>query len=57
MAKVRDMNPQELHGLAALTDRTAEGADGGIGFLIAVAVLVILIIVIIKLLDKEIIIR
>jgi hypothetical protein len=56
MAKVRDMNPQELHRLAALTDRTAEGTDG-IGFLIGVAVLVILIIVIIKLMNKEIIIR
>lgn len=56
MEKVRGMNQQELHRLAALTDRTAEGT-GGIGFLIGVAILVILVIVIIKLLDKEIIIR
>jgi len=56
MAKVRGMNRQELHRLATLTDRAAEGTDG-VGFLIGVAVLLILVIVIIKLLDKEIIIR
>ena len=56
MAKVRDMNPQELHQLASLTDRTAEGTNA-LGFLIGVAILVLLIILIIKLLNKEIIIR
>jgi len=57
MTKVRGMNQQELHRLATLTDRAAEGTGSGIGFLIGVAILVILVIVIIKLLDKEIIIR
>lgn len=56
MAKVRGMNQQELHQLATLTDRAAEGTSA-VGFLIGVAVLIILVIVIIKLLDKEIIIR
>ena len=56
MAKVRAMTPQELHRLASLTDRSAEGTDG-LGFLIGVAILVLIIVVIIKLMDKEIIIR
>ncbi len=57
MAKARAMNPQELHRLASLTDRVAEGADDGIGILIGIAILIILIIVILKLLNKEVIIR
>ncbi|MCL1925869.1 MAG: PA2779 family protein [Syntrophorhabdaceae bacterium] len=56
MAKVRGMSPQELHQLATLTDRAAEGTSA-VGFLIGVAILIILVVVIIKLLDKEIIIR
>ena len=56
MEKARAMSSQELHQLAKLTDRAAEGTSG-VGFLIGVAVLIILIIVIIKLLNKEVIIR
>ena len=57
MAKVRSMSDRELHRLASLTDRAAEGADDALGFLIGVAILVILIIVILKLMNKEIIVR
>lgn len=57
MAKIRSMSNQDLHRLASLTDRAAEGTDSGIGILIGIAVLAILIIVIIKLMNKEIIIR
>jgi len=55
-AKVQAMSAQELHRLASLTDRAAEGADG-LGFLIGVAILIILILVILKLMNKEVIIR
>ncbi len=57
MAKVRAMSDGELHRLASLTDRAAEGADDALGFLIGVAVLVILVIVILKLVNKEVIVR
>ena len=57
MAKIRSMSDADLHRLASLSDRVAEGADSALGFLIGVAVLVILIVVIIKLMNKEIIIR
>ncbi len=57
MAKVRAMSDGELHRLASLTDRAAEGADDGLGFLIGVAILIILVIVILKLVNKEVIIR
>jgi hypothetical protein len=57
MAKIRSMSDSDLHRLASLSDRVAEGADSALGFLIGVAVLVILIVVIIKLMNKEIIIR
>jgi hypothetical protein len=57
MAKVRAMDANDLHRLASLTDRAAEGTDSGLGFLIGVAVLVILIIVILKLMNKEVIVR
>lgn len=57
MAKVRSMSDGELHRLASLTDRAAEGADDALGFLIGVAVLVILVIVILKLVNKEVIVR
>jgi hypothetical protein len=57
MGKIRSMSDEDLHRLASLTDRVAEGADSAFGILIGIAVLVILIIVIVKLLNKEIIIR
>ncbi len=58
MAKVQTMSAQDLHRLAALTDRAAVGADGGVlWFLISLAVLVILVIVIMKLMNKEIVVR
>ncbi len=57
VAKVKTMNSQDLHRLAALTDRAAAGTDSALGFLIALAILVILVIVILKLLDKEIVVR
>jgi len=57
MAKVRAMSDQEVHRLAALTDRVAEGTDSGLGILIGLAVLVLLIIVILKLMNKEVIVR
>lgn len=57
MAKIRSMSDQELHRLASLTDRAAEGTDSALGILIGVGILIILIIVIVKLLNKEIIIR
>jgi hypothetical protein len=56
-AKVQAMSAQDLHRLASLTDRVAEGTDSGIGLLIGLAILAILIIVILKLSHKEIIIR
>ena len=57
MSKIRSMSDKDLHRLASLTDRAAEGADSGLGLLIGVGVLIILIIVIVKLLNKEIIVR
>ena len=57
MAKVRTMSDRDLHRLASLTDRVAEGADSALGFVIGVAILIILIIVIVKLMNKEIVIR
>jgi hypothetical protein len=57
MAKVRAMTPQELHRLASLTDRAAEGADDALAVAIGLAILVLLIIMIFKLLNKEVIIR
>jgi hypothetical protein len=57
MAKIRTMSDRDLHRLAQLTDRAAEGTNGGLGFLIGVAILVILLIIILKLLNKEVIIR
>ncbi len=57
MAKVRAMSPQELHRLASLTDRAAEGADSALGIAIGLAILVLIIVVIFKVMDKEIIIR
>ena len=57
MAKIRSMSDGDLHRLASLTDRAAEGTSDALGFLIGAAILVILIIVIVKLLNKEIIVR
>src|SRR3990172_7959254 len=57
VAKVRAMSDRDLHRLASLTDRTAEGADSALGFLIGLGILIILIIVIIKLMNKEVVIR
>ena len=57
MAKVRSMSDADLHRLASLTDRAAEGTSDALGFLIGVAILIILVIVIIKLMNKEVVIR
>ncbi|MGB5994541.1 MAG: PA2779 family protein [Candidatus Deferrimicrobiaceae bacterium] len=57
MGKIRSMSDKDLHRLASLSDRVAEGADSGVGILIGIAILIILIIVIVKLMNKEIIIR
>jgi hypothetical protein len=57
MAKIRSMSDADLHRLASLSDRAAEGADSALGFLIGVAVLIIHIVVIVKLMNKEIVIR
>ena len=57
MAKIRAMTDRDLHRLASLTDRAAEGANDALGFLIGAAILIILIIVIVKLMNKEIVIR
>ena len=56
-AKVEAMSARDLHRLASLTDRTAAGADDGLGLLIGLAILIILIIVILKLSHKEVIVR
>ena len=57
MAKICAMSDRELHRLASLTDRAAEGTDSGIGLLIGLAVLILLVIVILKLSNKQIIVR
>ena len=57
MAKVKTMSAQDLHRLAALTDRAAVGTDSALGFLIGLAILIILVIVIMKLMHKEVIVR
>jgi Family of unknown function (DUF6627) len=57
MEKVRAMSDREMHRLAALTDRAAEGTDSGLGLLIGLAVLVLLIVLILKLMNKEVIVR
>ncbi len=57
MAKIRSMSDSDLHRLAALTDRVAEGTDSGLGWLIGVAVLVILVLVILMLMDKRVVVR
>jgi len=56
-AKVEAMSARDLHRLASLTDRAAEGADDGIGLLIGLAILILLVIVILKLMHKEVIVR
>jgi len=57
MEKVRAMSDREVHRLAALTDRAAEGTDSGLGILIGLAVLVLLVVLILKLMNKEIVVR
>src|SRR4030067_745708 len=57
MAKIRAMSDRDLHRLASLTDRAAEGADEALGFLIGLAILIILILVMLKLMHKEVIVR
>ena len=57
MAKAKAMSSQDLHRLAALTDKAAAGTDSGVGILIGLAILIILIIVIFKLMNKEIVVR
>ena len=57
MEKVRAMSDQEVHRLAALTDRAAEGTDSALGILIGLAVLVLLIVLILKLMNKEVVVR
>jgi hypothetical protein len=56
MAKVRSMGDKDLHRLASLTDRVAEGADG-VGLLIGLAVLIILVLVILMLMNKRVVVR
>ena len=56
-AKIRSMSDSDLHRLASLTDRVAEGTDGGVGWLVGVAVLVILVLVILMLMDKRVVVR
>ena len=56
MAKVRAMSDKDLHRLASLTDRVAEGADG-LGLVIGLAVLVILVLVILMLMNKRVVVR
>ena len=51
------MSNRDVHRLAALTDRAAEGTDSGLGILIGLAVLVLLIVVTLKLMNKEVIVR
>jgi len=55
--KLQAISTKDLHRLASLTDRTAAGADDGLGLLIGLAILIILIIVILKLSHKEVVIR
>lgn len=57
MAKVRAMSDQEVHRLASLTDRVAEGTSDALGFLIGAAILVLLIILILKLMNKDVVVR
>lgn len=57
MAKIRVMSDRDLHRLASLTNRVAEGTDSGIGLLIGLAVLVLLIVVILKLMNKQVVVR
>jgi hypothetical protein len=56
MAKVSDLNPEDLHTLASMINKAPAGGDG-VGILIGLAVLALIVIIIIKLLDKEIIIK
>lgn len=57
MEKIRAMSDREVHRLAALTDRAAEGTDSGLGLLIGLAVLVLLVVLILKLMNKEVVVR
>jgi len=57
MEKVRAMSDRDMHRLATLTDRAAEGTDSGLGILIGLAVLVLLVVLILKLMNKEVIVR
>jgi len=57
MEKVRAMSNREVHRLASLTDRIAEGTDSGLGILIGLAVLVLLVVLILKLMNKEVVVR
>jgi hypothetical protein len=57
MEKVRAMSDRDVHRLAALTERAAEGTDSGLGLLIGLAVLVLLIVLILKLMNKEVVVR
>ena len=57
MSKIRSMSGSDLHRLAALSDRVAAGADGGVDFLIGLAVLVILVLIILMLMNKRVVVR
>jgi len=57
MEKVRAMSNREVHRLASLTDRIAEGTDSGLGIVIGLAVLVLLVVLILKLMNKEVVVR
>jgi hypothetical protein len=50
------MSDKDLHRLASLADRVAEGADG-VGLLIGLAVLIILVLVILMLMNKRVVVR
>ncbi len=57
MNKIRSLSDSDLHRLASLTDRVAEGSDSGVGLAIGVAVLVILVLVILMLMNKRVVVR
>ncbi len=56
VAKVSQLNDEDLHTLASIAKTSPAGGDG-VGVLISLAVLAILVIIILKLLNKEIIIK
>ncbi len=57
LAKIRSMSDSDLHRLASLADRAAEGADSGVDLAIGVAVLFLLVLLILMLMHKRVIVR